>query len=136
MTTADTQLMILSSQIQEISKIEGLVSKLFEEYEINPDYYGNVLVALTEAANNAILHGNSCNPSKKVLIAYNRDNGFLYFDIKDEGTGFNPEDLPDPTDPKNIDKPNGRGVFLMKKLADKVEFMDNGTHVRLGFSVS
>ena len=61
---------------------------------------------------------------------------FLYFDIKDEGCGFNPEELPDPTDPQNIDKPNGRGVFLMKKLADNVEFSDNGSHVRLGFSVS
>ena len=136
MTSTDTQVMTLTSEIQQVSKIEGLVSKVFDDHKINQDYFGNVLVALTEAANNAILHGNCCNPDKKVQVAYKVNPSMLYFDIIDEGPGFNPDDLPDPTDPKHLDKPHGRGVFLMKRLADEVEFEGNGSHVRLGFKIS
>lgn len=136
MTSTDTQVMTLTSEIQEISRIEGLVSRLFDEYNINQDHFGNVLVALTEAANNAIMHGNCCNPEKKVVISYRKENTMLFFDVLDEGNGFNPDLLPDPTDPEFLDKPNGRGVFLMRRLADKVEFEHNGSHVRLGFYVS
>ena len=57
------------------------------------------------------------------------------FTVKDEGSGFNYDSLPDPTNPENIEKPNGRGVFLMRNLADKVSFEDNGSKVILDFKV-
>jgi serine/threonine-protein kinase RsbW len=137
MTATDTrQVMTIPSEIQQVSRIEGLIVKVFDQYKINQDFFGNVLVALTEAANNAILHGNGCNPEKKVFINYRMESAMLYFDVIDEGTGFNPEALPDPTDPEYIDRPNGRGVFLMRRLADNVEFEQNGSHVRLGFRIS
>lgn len=136
MTSTDTQGMIIPSEIQQISRIEELIHKVFHQYGLDQEQFGNVLVALTEAANNAILHGNSCNPQKKVHIAYRVERPMLFFDVIDEGPGFNPDSLPDPTDPEFIDKPNGRGVFLMRRLADMVEFEDNGSHVRLGFRIA
>jgi serine/threonine-protein kinase RsbW len=121
------------SDIRHISSLEGLVQRIFSEHSISEHLFPNVLVALTEAANNAVLHGNQNNPIKKVRICTQIENGVLYFQIKDEGIGFNPDNLPDPTDPENIEKPNGRGVFLMRRLADEVIFEEEGRVVVLGF---
>ena len=60
----------------------------------------------------------------------------LVFTIKDQGAGFDFDNLPDPTEPENIEKPHGRGIYLMKHLADKVKFSDNGRAVELNFSIS
>jgi serine/threonine-protein kinase RsbW len=70
-----------------------------------------------------------------VQLAYETSDNEISFTIKDEGDGFNFNSLPDPTDPENIDKPNGRGVFLMKNLADTVEFENNGSTVKIRFKV-
>jgi serine/threonine-protein kinase RsbW len=69
-----------------------------------------------------------------VHIGFENKDKNLTFSIVDEGQGFDYNNLPDPTDPLNIDKVNGRGVFLMKHLADKVEFTGNGTEVLLSFN--
>jgi len=121
------------SDIRHISSLESLVQRIFSEHSISDELFPNVLVALTEAANNAVLHGNQSNPVKKVRICSQVENRVLYFQIKDEGIGFDPENLPDPTDPENIEKPNGRGVFLMRRLADEVQFEEEGRVVVLGF---
>jgi serine/threonine-protein kinase RsbW len=90
-------------------------------------------VAVTEAVNNAIIHGNKCNPDKKVKVYYEVDGDRIMFSVADEGTGFDYYNLPDPTAPENIEKPSGRGVFLMKHLADQVIFADNGKTVEMYF---
>lgn len=135
MIIEETNTMKMTSEPQSISLIEPIVIEVFERYEISKDICGNVLVALTEAMNNAIQHGNAFDSSKSVCLSYNMCNSMLYFTVCDEGQGFNPEVIPDPTDPQNIDKPNGRGVFLMRRLADEVEFEKNGAMVRLGFRI-
>jgi serine/threonine-protein kinase RsbW len=100
------------------------------------DSYGNMLVAITEAVNNAIYHGNKGNPDKQVKISYLLDNDKIAFYIADEGSGFDYFNIPDPTAPENIDKPNGRGIFLMKQLADQLIFSDNGKTVELYFKIN
>lgn len=135
MTLEETNIVILTSDTRSISHIEPLVCTVFESNRINYDHFGNVLVALTEATNNAIQHGNRCNPEKSVEISYNCGSNMLYFMVRDEGCGFDPENLPDPTDPENLETPNGRGVFLMRRLADSVVFENNGTKVILGFKI-
>jgi serine/threonine-protein kinase RsbW len=126
----------ITSQSENIALVEKLVNAICETYNIGEDHYGNILVAITEAVNNAIQHGNKANPNKNIDIGYLSDKDHLRFSVKDEGDGFNYDQLPDPTNPENIEKPNGRGVFLMKHLADHVEFEDNGSKVVLDFKLS
>ena len=105
-------------------------------FEVKEDIYGHILVALTEAVNNALQHGNKANPDKNIEVTFRVKSDTLYFTVKDEGSGFNPNTLPDPTDPKNIEKPTGRGIFLMKHLCDNVTFEDNGVKVVLEFKLN
>lgn len=123
----------LNSDINEISKVEGLVSEIFDRYHINHELYGNVLIALTEATNNAIMHGNCYDAEKKVVINYDFSEPVLNIRVSDEGKGFDFDNLPDPTEPEFIDKPCGRGVFLIKRLADKVDFEKAGASVSFSF---
>ena len=85
------------------------------------ELYGNILIALSEAVNNAIIHGNKNIVDKEALVVASFADGLLTFTVSDQGDGFNFLDLPDPTLPENIEKPQGRG-FLMNHLSDGVVF--------------
>lgn len=124
----------ISSDTQNIRLVERVIDDVCEQYKVNEDRYGNILIAVTEAVNNAITHGNHNNPEKSVTIAYSIDPSSITFSISDEGNGFDYKNLPDPTAPENIDKINGRGIFLMKNLSDKIEFDENGKQVQLKFN--
>ena len=101
---------------------------------MNEDAYGNVLIAVTEAVNNAIQHGNKETETLSINVSVSDNEKNVCFSVKDEGQGFDFDNLPDPTGPENILKENGRGIFLMRNLADKVEFTDEGTEVSLFFN--
>jgi serine/threonine-protein kinase RsbW len=122
------------SEGKNITIVERLIDELCEEHKIPEEHYGNILIALTEAANNAIYHGNKQDPEKQVKIAYEANAKKFFFRIEDEGPGFDFENIPDPTSPENLEKPNGRGVFLMRHLADDIEFEDDGRVVEITFS--
>jgi serine/threonine-protein kinase RsbW len=124
------------SEPQSINIVEKLIEDIKEEHNIHEDCFGNILVAVTEAVNNAIQHGNSYDPSKKVNITYEIEGDSLMFTVQDEGPGFDYYNLPDPTAPENLEKPTGRGIFLMKHLADQVIFSDNGKTVEMYFKTS
>ena len=124
----------ISSDTQNIRLVERVIDDVCDQYKVNEDRYGNILIAVTEAVNNAIQHGNGNNPEKSVTIAYNIDTNSVTFSIKDEGNGFDHNNLPDPTAPENIDKINGRGIFLMKNLSDEIKFGENGKQVQLKFN--
>lgn len=130
------QYMEISSDVTNITRVEHLIDGICDKYNINDDNYGNMLIALTEAVNNAIVHGNSQESAKKVKVSLNADDAGVVFSIKDEGSGFDFKSVPDPTLPENLDKLSGRGVFLMKSLADNVEFEDAGSKVVLTFKLS
>ena len=125
----------LASESKSLLVLEEWINKLCDLYQISVEQYGNVLIAITEAVNNAIIHGNKNMANKKTDIEYNIENQTITFTIFDEGTGFDFHDLPDPTSPENIEKPQGRGIFLMNHLADEVNFIDNGNVVQLKFSI-
>lgn len=126
----------ISSSFDNIRLVERLVEDVCDVFNVNEDNYGNILIAVTEAVNNAIYHGNQGNPEKHIKIGFDSDEHNICFSVTDEGEGFDYNSLPDPTDPLNIDKPHGRGVFLMKNLADKVEFHNNGQEVLLTFNLN
>ena len=134
MIMPDTEkVLTFSSTTANIAIVENLVDELCETHSIKEDFYGNILIALTEAVNNAIVHGNKLDEDKQVRVAVSYSGEVLKFTIQDEGPGFDYDNLPDPTAPENIEKPNGRGVFLMKNLADRCEFLEDGTIVALEF---
>lgn len=123
----------IPSSYEHLADVERMIEDVCDHFRVNEDYFGNILVAVTEAVNNAIQHGNKSNPGKKIEIEFSSRGNELCFRIKDEGEGFDYNNLPDPTDPQNIEKINGRGVFLMKNLADDVNFFENGRIVELNF---
>ena len=124
----------INSKADNLRLVEHLIDDVCRVYNVNEDNYGNILIAVTEAVNNAICHGNQNNPDKFVQIGFQSANKQLIFSVKDEGSGFDYANLPDPTDPALIDKINGRGVFLMKNLTDNLEFHNNGKEVSLTFN--
>lgn len=121
---------------ENIALVEGWVDNLCDQHNVGEDHYGNILIAVTEAVTNAIQHGNKQDPTKNVDVTIDVDKSKIAFLVKDQGEGFNPENLPDPTDPENLEKPNGRGIFLMKNLADEVLFHDDGRTVELSFDLA
>lgn len=135
MMITDTRSVSFSSVKENISLVGKYVDEICEYYNIGDENYGNILVAVTEAVSNAIYHGNRLNPEKMVSFRYESVNNSLCFVIEDEGKGYNPDTLPDPTDPENVESPNGRGVFLMRKLSDDIKFENSGTRVELYFKI-
>jgi serine/threonine-protein kinase RsbW len=136
MIITETQSVIFPSLKTNVQLVEKYIDDICQFYNIGEENYGNILVAVSEAVNNAICHGNRLDPDKSVKFFYETKDLNLCFTIEDEGDGFNPDTLPDPTDPNNINSPNGRGVFLMKKLSDDIKFLNEGRRVELYFRIS
>ncbi len=123
------------SDIAKISSVEKFIDLVCFEYKISEDVYGNILIATIEAVKNAFEFGNNNDKSKTVAVtAYTADNS-LVISVKDSGKGFDYDNLPDPTLPENIEKLSGRGVFLIKNLSDKTEFLDNGSRIKMTFNL-
>jgi serine/threonine-protein kinase RsbW len=123
----------IASRMEGITEVEGLINELSEELGVDETHYGEILIAMTEAVNNAIVHGNKLDINKMVDIEISVDGQVLQFKISDEGPGFDFENIPDPTSPENLEKPNGRGVFLMRQFADTCEFEELGRIAILRF---
>lgn len=119
--------------VENIRMVESFIDNARERFPMNDDIYGNIMVSVTEAVNNAIRHGCSMDASKNIVLSLSLQENVLTFRIQDAGTGFNYDAIPDPTAPENIEKPSGRGIFLMKHLADEVNFLNNGSVVELSF---
>jgi serine/threonine-protein kinase RsbW len=91
----------------------------------------NFRVGLTEALANAMLYGNAHDPSKSVVVVLSVGEGRLQATVRDQGAGFDPSAIPDPTRPENITRSCGRGLYLMRQLLDEVSFNDRGNEVTL-----
>lgn len=118
---------------ENIRIVESFIDNAKEKFSLDDDIYGNIMIAVTESVNNAIVHGNQKDSNKNVTLKLQVDENVLNFIIIDEGNGFDYQNLPDPTSPENIEKPGGRGIFLMKHLCDEVSFQDQGRSVILTF---
>ena len=135
MVLAENQKLLIPSKSENLVLVEKLADDVCDLFDIKEEIYGHILVALTEAVNNALQHGNKANPDKHIEVTFKVKEDTLYFTVKDQGPGFDFNNLADPTDPKNIEKPTGRGIFLMKHLCDNVGFEDKGTKVILEFKL-
>lgn len=118
--------MILTSEKQSVRKIEPLIASMRAEIPFSDEVYYNIIIAGTEAVNNAIIHGNRLCPDKHVHIMLNAEGGVICLTVEDEGCGFDVNEIEDPRSPDNLLKTGGRGVFLMNTLADVTEFVRTG----------
>lgn len=125
----------ISSSLNNISEVESLIEKTCSDLAINDDIYGNILISVTEAFNNAVIHGNRNLPELFVTIDVEKETSMLFFSITDSGVGFDYNNLPDPTAPENIEKECGRGIFLIRNLADSVDFNATGNSIKIGFFI-
>jgi len=123
----------IESRMANMRLVENAIDELTSTLGISQDNYGKILVATLEAVNNAITHGNKFDAKKTVLIDISVNNNELEVTVTDQGKGFNPAGIPDPTKPENIEELSGRGVFLMTKLADSISFNEKGNSVTMKF---
>lgn len=125
----------LASRPCSIANLESMLSEVSRDYQVSEDVFGNMLVSLTEAVTNAIVHGNNSDVSKSVKIQLEKSGNNFIIRVSDEGSGFDPNSLPDPTRGENLYKTGGRGVFLMQKLSDTMRFHNNGSTVEMLFKL-
>lgn len=124
----------IPSDVSKMPVVETLIDSVCQSIGVHEDVYGNVLIAVTEAVNNAILHGNKNDVSLNVGVNVFDAPVSFCFNVADTGSGFDYDSLPDPTAPENIEKENGRGVFLMRNLADEVVYNESGNQVFVYFN--
>jgi len=125
----------IESKLSNLRIVENTVDEITSDFGISDNNYGKILISLLEAVNNAIIHGNNLLPGKFVDISIEYKKLILTIKVKDEGHGFTPEGVPDPTIPDNIEEVNGRGVFIMSKLADSIKYSKKGNSVTMTFNI-
>ncbi|MDD6000678.1 MAG: ATP-binding protein [Bacteroidales bacterium] len=124
-----------SSTMDNISLVENFIDTFSSKYDVNADLYGNISIATIEAVTNAITHGNKEISSKMVNLSFELDDNLLTVTVSDQGEGFDYNNLPDPTAKENIEKTNGRGIFLIRQLSDGLEFFNNGSELVIKFKL-
>jgi serine/threonine-protein kinase RsbW len=125
----------IPSEVGNLRLVEKAIDDLSMELDLSDEIYGNVMVATMEATNNAIIHGNKSDPEKIVRIEIQCMEKELKVHIEDQGKGFDHMNVPDPTAPENLEKINGRGIFLMERLSDEILYLADGRIVELKFKL-
>jgi serine/threonine-protein kinase RsbW len=133
--TSEMYTLQLPSKRESITLLENLIEEIADKHQISEDTFANMMTSLREAAINAIVHGNKLDPAKKVIINAEVDNKRIIWTVTDEGEGFDYNNLADPTAPENIENLTGRGVFIIKHLADQCIFNSKGNEVELHFKI-
>ena len=123
----------LSSTMESVGEVEAAADQLAAEAGLDEDQRFHVTMAVHEAAINAVLHGNDYNPALHIDVSMENTGTKLVFVIADQGPGFDPDHLPDPSAPENLLRGTGRGIFLIRSLMDEVHFrqLDPGTEMTL-----
>ena len=125
----------LQSVPESITILENLIEEIADKYKISDDVFANMMTCLNEALNNAMIHGNKQDPAKKVIINAEIEGRRITWTVTDEGPGFDYVHLADPTAPENLESLTGRGVFIIKHLADQCIFNSKGNEVELHFKI-
>jgi serine/threonine-protein kinase RsbW len=127
--------LIISSELAELNKLRFFLNQIFLETDLNRIYFNRVLLGLSEAVSNSIIHGNKNDCSKKVFISFLYQEKKLIISVKDEGSGFSIDNVEDPTQLENIKKESGRGLFLIQNIADEVCFFEGGNKIQILYSL-
>ncbi len=127
--------LILTSSYEELERVEDLLNELQQALGFNDDFYARLMLTVSEAATNAVVHGNDLDASKKATILAEASDSTLIISTTDEGNGFDNKDIPNPLDEENLLNTSGRGIFLMREYADEVEYKDDGRKLILTFNL-
>ncbi|MBO6794169.1 MAG: ATP-binding protein [Balneolaceae bacterium] len=125
----------LSSTYEELERVEHLLNELQEKLGFDDDFYARLMLTVSEAATNAVVHGNELDASKKATIVAEAENEVLTITTTDEGSGFVPEEVPNPLEEENLLKASGRGLFLMQEYADEADYLNDGRTLVLKFKL-
>ena len=125
----------LQAKEESIAQLENLIESIADKHDISEDTFANMMTCLNEALINAMKHGNKMDPNKKVIINAEVEPKRIVWTVTDEGEGFDYTHLPDPTAPENLENLTGRGVFIIKHLADQCIFNASGNEIELHFKI-
>ncbi len=132
--TEQTTRLVLPSHIEAVANAAAAASDFVKSCGLDEQTAFGIDMAVREAITNAMVHGNQEDETKSVELILNCLGDALEIEVRDQGEGFDPADVPDPTEPANILKTSGRGIFLMRSFMDEVEWLarpDGGTTVRM-----
>jgi serine/threonine-protein kinase RsbW len=121
----------IASDLAEARRVQEEVEQALQTSGYTEHEVFAIKLALEEALVNAIKHGNQMDPDKQVFIVYKVTSERFEIRITDQGTGFNPEDVPDPTAIENLERPCGRGLLLMRGFMTEVEYHGRGNSVSM-----
>ena len=127
--------LVISSELVNIEKVRLFLEQIFLDARLNRRSFNRVYLGLSEAVNNAIIHGNNLNSEKQVYILIYYFEGILMIEVKDEGEGFPFDYIEDPTIDKNLKKESGRGIFLIRNIADNIQYFDGGRSVAIKYNI-
>jgi serine/threonine-protein kinase RsbW len=133
--TSELYTLQLPSKPESITLLENLIEQIADKHNVSEDTFANMMTCLNEIAINAIVHGNKLDESKKVIVNAEVDSKRVVWTITDEGEGFDYDHLPDPTAVENLENLTGRGVYIVKQLADQCVFNAKGNEVELHFKI-
>jgi len=132
--TVETTELTLPSRIESVEQAAVAIAGILNRAGVNEDVTFGVDMAIREAVTNAVLHGNKQDEAKSVRVTVNNSPGWLEISVDDEGAGFNPAEVPNPTETENILKSSGRGIFFMRNFMDDVDWVirpEGGTTVKM-----
>ena len=130
-------IIVIPSDTIYLSAVDDFISDKLSSVGVSNSTIADMAISVSEIVNNAIIHGNAGDVNKKITVKIEFKHDDIYISIKDQGRGFNPETIPNPTDQENLLKQVGRGVFIVRSLVDSVDFKisDDGTEVILKKSI-
>ncbi|MEO1021910.1 MAG: ATP-binding protein [Bacteroidota bacterium] len=130
-----THELILSSTYEELNRLEVFLNTLQTDLNFDDEFYARLMLTVSEAATNGVVHGNKLDEDKRVHITAFCDGQRLVVTTQDEGEGFDPQSVKNPLDEENLLKASGRGVFLMGEYADLVTYEDSGKRLIMEFQL-
>jgi serine/threonine-protein kinase RsbW len=119
--------------MESVSEVEAAADKMAGEAGLDEKERFHVTMAVREATVNAVLHGNEYDPARQIAISFENTGNSLVFTVADQGTGLDPDTLPDPLAPENLLRGTGRGIFLIRSFMDEVHFrqLNPGTELTM-----
>jgi serine/threonine-protein kinase RsbW len=132
--TEQTTRLVLPSHIEAVAEAAAAATDFVHNCGVGEEAAFGIEMAVREAVTNAMVHGNQEDEAKTVEVTLSCLGRELEIEIKDQGAGFDPTSVPDPTDPANLLKTSGRGIFLMRTFMDEVQWLnrpEGGTTVRM-----
>ncbi|WP_234570678.1 ATP-binding protein [Rhodohalobacter sp. 614A] len=124
----------LNSTYEESEKVPDFVTEIQEKSQLEEDATGNLMLLLSEAVTNAIVHGNKLDESKKVEVEVHVNSEKIISTVKDQGKGFNPKTTKNPLKEENLLRDSGRGIFLIREISDSMDYLEDGTKIRFSLS--